>query len=310
VTDLEEWREFARRERARGISLAILIGGEPSLFPGRLSVFVEEMPYVWLSTNGVKQIPVEGFEKVAVSVTLFGGGALDDELRGILPGGRRTSGLFETALKNYHNDKRVFFVYALSPDSSPHVEDVVRRIGDNGNQVLFNYYSPYDNPDSPDTKAIQEKEKRLLERVLEVREAYPQVVLSHPYYIRTLITGSSHWGKFGYDVCPSISRDYEGNRERIANGNPTLPGFNAIAPDLKTVNMCCTSGHCGQCRDSQAVISWLMMSLPHFLESRERLMEWVEIGESFWRQFCWSPYHPTANTLAASGPQAVVPRVA
>ena len=289
VKDLEAWRSFARRERERGITLALLIGGEPSLFPDRIQVFVEEMPYVWLSTNGLVPIPKEGFEDVAISITLFGGGPLDDDLRGIRPGGKTINGLFETALKNYKNDSRIFYIYALTRDSIPYMEDVVKRAGDNGNQVEFNYYGEYAGPVGiPRSNAMEE---RLLEKALSVQEMYPEVVLSHPYYIRTIIKGESHWGRWGYDVCPSISQDYPGNRNRLANGNPALPGFNSYAPDLKTINMCCTSGHCENCRDSAAVLSWLMISMQHFLDSEEHFKTWLELCEKFWSHFCWSPYH-------------------
>ena len=69
------------------------------------------------------------------------------------------------------------------------------------------------------------------------------------------------------------------------NGNPVLPGFAAYAADAKTLNFCCTSGHCESCRDSQAVYSWLLVSLPHFLDSKERLRTWVDVAEGYWRQF-------------------------
>jgi len=40
--------------------------------------------------------------------------------------------------------------------------------------------------------------------------------------------------------------------------------------------------------------SWLMVSLAHFLDSTESLREWVEMAESYWRQFVWSPYRDAA----------------
>jgi organic radical activating enzyme len=290
VVDVEAWRSFARAERERGVTSAVLIGGEPSLYPRRINAFMEAMPYVWISSNGLVPMPRDGFENLGIGVTLFGGGPLDDELRGISPTGRRLSGLFDTALKNYRNDRRVFYFYALSLSSVPYLEDVVKRAGDNGNRVLFNYYSDYTNAETMPGSGMRDEEQRLLEKALEVRAAYPDVVLSHPYYIRAIITGRSHWGSFGYDVCPSVSKDYEANRARLLNGNPTLPGFNSIAPDLRTVNLCSNSGRCAQCRDSQAFTSWLLVSMHHFLGSKEQLLCWIELSESFWRQFCWSPY--------------------
>ncbi len=62
------------------------------------------------------------------------------------------------------------------------------------------------------------------------------------------------------------------------------------APDLTTIHFCCTSGHCEGCRDSQAVQTWLLVSVRHFLQSKQGLQTWVELAENYWRQFVWSPY--------------------
>src|SRR5437773_1450785 len=204
-TDLAALRAFIQRERARHINAALLIGGEPTLVPDRIMAFVEGMEYITISTNGVRPLPRDGFERVSVAITLFGGGPLDDAL----------------------------------------------RVGD----------------------------------------TYPDTVLSHPYYLRALINGQTEFGRFGYNVCPSVSWDHPAHATRRANGNPTLPLFNVYAPDLTTIHFCCTSGHCEGCRDSQAVQSWLLVSARQFLHSEEGLRTWVELAETYWRQFVWSPYH-------------------
>ena len=289
VKDATQLRTFVERERDRGINAALLIGGEPTLFPDRIAIFRDAMRHVTVSTNGLRPLPYQEFEDVAIGVTLFGGGALDDDLRGIRPGGKRFTGLFDTALANYKADPRVGFIYAVTENGIEHIEPTVRRIQDNGNRVTFNFYSRYDEP-SP----IADAERReLLDEVLRVQAAYPDIVMSHPYYIRTLITGRSHWGSFGYDVCPSVSVDHPNNAARLANGNPYLPSFNAYTADLDTVELCCTSGHCDGCRDSQAVQSWLLVSLNQFLGSVDELRTWVELGESYWTQFVWSDFHPS-----------------
>jgi hypothetical protein len=291
VTDPAAWRAFAEAERKRGVTMPLLIGGEPTLVLDRVRAFIEHMPYVTISSNGIKPVPRDGFENVSIGCTLFGGGPLDDELRGHSPSGKPMTGLFQTALANYRNDDRVTFVYAVTPESLPHVEQVVAQIRDNGNKVLFNYYTGYsDVVTSLRSRASREAE--VLDRLIAVKEAYPEVVLSHPYYLRALITGKTHFGTFGYDTCPSVSASYAGNAERIGGEHPVIPGFEVYAPDLKTVNKCCTSGECTGCRDSQAVMSWLMVSARHFVGSTALLRTWVEIAESFWKQFCWSPYHP------------------
>ncbi len=286
VHRIDSVREFVRRERERGITAALIIGGEPTLFPEKVAAFVENLDYVSVSTNGLKKLPVAGFENIAVLITLFGGGRLDDKLRAIRPNGKRFTGLFQMALENYRNDPRAFFIYAITEDGVDFIEETVRRIGDNGNRVNFNFYSKYHTSEP----LRMESAKRLIDEALRVKSLYPDVLASHPYYIRTIITGDTHWGRFGYDVCPSISVDHPDHKARLANGNPVLPRFNAFAADFETVNFCCTSGHCQDCRDSQAIFSWLMISMGKFRDSEEHMKTWIELAESYWCQFYWASF--------------------
>jgi hypothetical protein len=288
---LDRWQEFAAQESGRGVTSALLIGGEPTLFQKRVRAFVENMPYVTISSNGIRGLPRDGFENVNVALTLFGGGPLDDGLRAYLPSGRAIGGLFDTALANYKHDDRTIFIYALTPQSVPYVSETVRRVADNGNQLTFNFYTEYGSTNA----ASQEQDRsELLEAALRAHDHYPEAVACHPYYIETLIRGETSFGRFGYETCPSISVDHPAHSARLRNGNPVLPGFNAWAADTRSLNFCCTSGHCDGCRDSQAVYSWLMVSLTKFLESKDQLKTWVEIAESYWRQFVWSPFHRRA----------------
>lgn len=286
-TELAALRDFIQREHARHINAALLIGGEPTLVPQRIMAFVEGMEHVTISTNGLRPLPRNGFERVSIGITLFGGGDLDDELRAIKPGGLRFTGLFDMALRHYRDDPRAIFNYAITSRGIDHIEPTVRRIRDNGNRVTFNFYSAYHTADPLRCS----KEQALLDEALRISDAYRDTVVTHPYYLRALVTGQTEFGPFGYDVCPSISWDHPGHAARRANGNPSLPLFNAYAADLETVQFCCTSGHCDGCRDSQAVQSWLLVSLRRFLHSKQGLQTWVELAESYWRQFVWSPYH-------------------
>jgi len=286
---IEKLRTFVEREKnERRVNCALLIGGEPTLVPSRVQVFVDHMKYVTVSTNGIRALSAADFPDVAIAVTLFGGGPLDDELRGIKPGGKRFTGLFETSLANYRNDRRASFVYAVTSKGIDHIRPTARRIVDNGNLVSFNYYIEYDVP--PEQRASDEA--RLLDRLLEVKQELGPFVTSHPAYIETLITGRAHGDTFGYSVCPSISNDHPMHADRIANGKPVLPFFNAYSADMETLASCCTSGQCESCHDSQAIYSWLMVSFDRYLDSPDTLRTWVELAESYWSQFVWAPYSP------------------
>ncbi|MEU6755106.1 radical SAM protein [Streptomyces sp. NPDC046685] len=286
--DLTKVRAFVERIKADGVTSALLIGGEPTLVPDRIRPFVDLLDFVTISTNGLLALPMEGFEEVAIAVSVFGGGPLDDQLRAIHPNGRRFSGLIDTALENYRGDPRATFVYALTEQGSGYIEETVRKMAENGNLVSFNFYSEYGGE-----HPLREPEgRRLLNEALRVQQLFPDAVVNDPYYIEALITGRSHGQSFGYDVCPSISVDHKAHEQRMANGNPVLPGFNAWGADLETVQFCCTSGHCGDCRDSQAVHSWLLMSMHEFLDGPDSLRTWLGVSEGYWRQWSWSPYSP------------------
>lgn len=287
LTDLTQIREFAQKLARDGVTQATLIGGEPTLVPQRIEPFVEALPYITVSTNGLRPMP-KGFDTISIVVSLFGGGPLDDELRAIRPGGRTFTGLFDTALSHYTDDPRVMFIYALSEPGLRHIEPTVRKIADNGNLVTFNFYSEH----GTDQPLRIRDEAQILDEALRVRQLYPEAVVSHPYYIRSLVTGRSHWGgTFGYDVCPSISVDLPQHEHRVANGNPVLNGFAVWGADYQTLQFCCTSGDCDGCRDSQAVYSWLVVNMNRFLGGVPELELWLDIAESYWRQWFWSPYH-------------------
>lgn len=279
--------------KVRKINSALVIGGEPALFLDRLSMYQEKMRYLTVSSNGLRPIPLKGFESLAIALSIFGGGPLDDQLRAIKPNGRRFTGLFDKALDNYKGDRRAIFIYAITEDGIDYIEDTVRKIERNGNIVSFNFYSKYGSH-SP---SGQKYRAALIAEALRVKAMYRDTVISHPYYIETMISGKSHWDAFGYKNCPSISVDHPAHRERLRNGFPSLPLFNTWSADLKTIKFCCTSGHCNGCRDSQAVFSWLLVSMPEFLETSDRLKTWIEIAESYWSQFSWSPHFKNKSPL-------------
>lgn len=296
-----ELEAFVMKEVSRGINHSLLIGGEPSMFPERISVYVEHMKHVTISTNGYKKLPYEGFESTCIGLSIFGGEKSDDRIRAIRPNGTPFTGLFETALRNYENDDRVWVNYAVTPTLVEEVIPTVRRIIDNGNIVNFNYYHDY----SSHTDYAGDTTE-LYDALMECRTRWPKQIVSHPYYLKTLLSGKSHFGTFGYDTCPSLSVDFPGNQERINNGNRVLPLFNAWAADLKTVVKCCTSGDCESCRDSQAVHSWLISNIKKFSDNAENLKTWIELAESFWAQYSWSDYSLYKKALKPLEAETVV----
>jgi hypothetical protein len=276
---------FVRREVERGVNTALLIGGEPTLFPDRVAVYVQHMEHVTISSNGLRALPREGFEDVNVALTRVGGLRSDDGLRAIRPGGKAFTGLLETALGHYEGDDRAIFIYAVTPEHVDEIEPTVERILANGNVLSFNYYHDYGSA----TK-YPERVDALLDTMLELKAKHAGRIASHPHHMTALVRGQTDFGRFGYDTCPSVSVDHPDNQARLANGNRYLPKFNAWAADLQTVLKCCTSGECESCRDSQAVYTWLLVSFERYATSPANIATWVDVAESYWSQFTWSPY--------------------
>ncbi|WP_370942324.1 radical SAM protein [Amycolatopsis sp. cg5] len=288
IRDLDTIREFARGLRTSGVTHTLLLGGEPALVPDRLRVFAETLPYVTVVTNGTRPVPRDGLENVNVAVSLWGGGPIDDQLRGHRPNGGEVKGLFQCGLDAYKDDPRAVWIYTISEFGIPYMEDTVAAIAENGNQVNFGFYSDY----GTDPEARISESRRAIDEMIRIQEKYPDVVIGHPYYFETLVTGSSHWADFGYQTCPSISVDHPAHADRLADGHPVLRGFNTYRTD-HTVQFCCTSGDCNGCRDSQAVWTWLLVNMHRFLRDASQLELWVTLAENFYRQFYWSAYHPT-----------------
>jgi hypothetical protein len=112
--------------------------------------------------------------------------------------------------------------------------------------------------------------------------------------------GETAWGVFNAASCPSVSEDHPENVDRFASGWPALPRFNAYRADFASLARCCTSGECAKCRDSQAVISWLLVNARHVLKEDDGLRTWTEVAESYFSQFVWSQYHPRNRIEHAS----------
>jgi len=296
IREIERWQAFAEKEALRGATVGLLIGGEPTLYPNRIAAIHSAIPYITVSSNGEIPLSKTDFPDVTVALTLFGGYLSDDRIRAIRSNGKRFSGLFQKVLDNYRYDHRAGFVYAVNYDAIDEIEETVKRIQDNGLRLLFNFYRNF----SQHEVETEDQEMALLERVLKIKQKYPEVVSSTPHMLETMFVGKTHWGKFGYKTCPSISSDYPGAKERMANGHPTLPGFNAYTADHQ-VTLCCTGGDCTTCRDSQAISSWILSNMRKYMKNPELMRTWVESAESYWSQFIWSPWHPYYQVQHRSG---------
>ena len=103
--DVHAWEDFIDSEKERGVNLAILIGGEPTLFLDRVEAFYKRMP-TYCATNGIIKVPRDRFPDMMVGISLWG----DEEDEKVLRG----KDTFSISSKNYEGDAYTYYLYTLT----------------------------------------------------------------------------------------------------------------------------------------------------------------------------------------------------
>lgn len=161
-------------------------------------------------------------------------------------------------------------------------ESVVRQCIENGNYVLFNYYE--DNADVGgefDHRLGFEAVRREVDRLIEM---FPDRIISTSYVNKVATTNRLFEQTWGYDVCPTISANYERNRERMQNGNRYNAHFRAYNPDLRTVRRCCVGENrdCSKCYNAYARYTWIMINRARHMGSLRDFTNWLTSMYSFY----------------------------
>lgn len=267
---------FLEREKARGTNFATIVGGEPSLFLGRIEKLYANF-WTNVATNGLIKIPYEGLENLPIGISVWGDHETDRTLRG---GGKIN--VFSKALRNYRDDPRAFWYYTVAPGHAREVERVVEQCVANGNYVLFNFYGDLcglggDLDYRQGFAAVRREIHRMIAR-------YPDRILLTCYLSEVVSTGMLYGERWGYDVCTSISSDNEVNRERIQNGKPYNPHFRAYHADWRSTRRCCTGNDrdCASCFDVWEHFSWVMLNLKRHLGSQREFTNWLTTAYLFY----------------------------
>jgi hypothetical protein len=230
-----------------------------------------------VATNGLIRIPYEGLENMPMGVAIWGSRETDARLRG-QPG----KDLFSQALANYRGDPRAFFYYTVAPGHAHEIEPVVREIVDNGNRVLFNYYSDVSELGGElgygqGFDAVRREVDRMIDR-------YPEFMYTTRYLNEVTTTGRLGDEQWGYEVCTNLSVDNDINAERKQNGKPLNPHFRAINADFVSTRRCCTGStrDCASCFDTWEHFSWIMINMRKHLGSREAFADWLTTMFAFY----------------------------
>ena len=276
-TDIRKWEAFVEREQARGVNLAILIGGEPTLYLDRVEVFYRRLPS-YCATNGLIKVPRDRFPDMMLGISLWGDEADEKILRG--------KDTFAISSKNYAGDPRAYYLYTITPKQVGYTEKIIKRIADVGLKVHLQLLSNDEGVEGFSWEDQQLQDIRI--EMDEMLNRYPQTVISCKYYHEIITTGRMLGRTFGWLECPSVT-------EPMDSRNPQpkrLIHFIRWAADLNTMHRCCTSAtrDCAICKDGAAHMSWVMVHKRAHLQSAQDLQNWIEVYEMFAKLYRFIPW--------------------
>ena len=275
--DIARWEAFIDKEMARGVNLAILIGGEPTLCLDRVEAFYQRLP-TFCATNGIIKVPRDRFPDMMVGISLWG----DEEDEKLLRG----KDAFSISSKNYEGDPYTYYLYTITPKQLGKTERIIKKIRDAGLKVHMQLLS---NDEGVDGFSWQPAElEQIRQEMDEVLDGYPETVISSKYYHEIITTGKMMGRPFGWMECPSVT-------ETLDKRNPAprrLTHFIRWASDLKTMHRCCTSEtrDCSTCKDGAAHMSWVMVNKRAHMKSTRDLQNWIEIYEMFAKLYQFIPW--------------------
>lgn len=276
--DIKKWEGFIDKEVQRGVNLAIIIGGEPTLHLDRLEAFYKRVP-TYCATNGIIKVPREKFPDMMVGISLWGDEEDEKTLRG--------RDVFSISRKNYEGDDYTYYLYTLTPHQlGGKMEKVVRKIGDAGLKVHFQLLSNDEDAEGFSWTAEQLKDVR--SEMDAMLDAYPETVISSKYYHKVITTGKMLDREWGWKECPSVTETFDNRKPQPKR----LIHFIRWASDLQTTHRCCTSAtrDCKTCKDGAAHMSWVMVNKRAHMNSPEDFKNWIEIYEMFAKLYRFIPW--------------------
>ncbi len=276
-TDITRWEAFVEKEQARGVNLAILIGGEPTLHLDRVEAFYKRLP-TFCATNGLIKVPRDRFPDLMVGISLWG----DEEDEKLLRG----KDAFAVSSQNYAGDPNTYYLYTITPRQIGRTERVIRRIAEAGFKVHMQLLSNDEGVEGFSWTASQLADIRA--EMDAMLDRYPGAVISCRYYHEIITTGRMLGRPFGWMECPSVTEPMDDRKPQPKR----LIRFIRWAADLQTMHRCCTSAtrDCRTCKDGAAHMSWVMVNKRAHLNSAKDLQNWIEVYEMFAKLYRFIPW--------------------
>ena len=274
---LDRWEAFIDSEMARGVNLAILIGGEPTLFLDRVAAFYQRLP-TFCATNGLIKVPRDRFPDLMVGISLWGDENDEKTLRG--------KDTFAISSRHYAGDPHTYYLYTITPKQIGKIDKVVRKIRDIGVKVHMQLLSNDEGVDGFSWTAQELKDVRY--EMDDVLDRYPDTVISCKYYHDVITSGEMLGRPFGWNECPSVTEPLDTRDPQPKR----LIHFIRWASDLKTMHRCCTSEtrDCSTCKDGAAHMSWVMVNKRAHIRTTKDLQNWIEVYEMFAKLYQFIPW--------------------
>ena len=275
--DITRWEAFVDKETARGVNLAILIGGEPTLCMDRVEAFYKRLP-TFCATNGIIKVPRDRFPDMMLGISLWGDEADERVLRG--------KDAFSISSKNYAGDPHTYYLYTITPKQLGKTDRIIKKIRNAGLKVHMQLLS---NDEGVDGFHWQPEElAQIRSEMDEVLDHYPDTVISSKYYHEIITTGKMMGRPFGWMECPSVTDPLDKRDPKPRR----LTNFIRWASDLNTMHRCCTSEtrDCSTCKDGAAHMSWVMVNKRAHMQSTRDLQNWIEIYEMFAKLYQFIPW--------------------
>ncbi len=275
--DIKKWETFVDSEKQRGVNLAILIGGEPTLHLDRVEAFYKRLP-TFCATNGLIKVPRDKFPDMMLGISLWG----DEEDEKVLRG----KDTFSISSKNYEGDPHTYYLYTITPRQIGKTDRIIGKIQDVGLKVHMQLLSNDEGVDGFFWKP--EELSKIRQEMDTMLDKYPNTVISSKYYHEIITTGMMLGRSFGWKECPSVTEPLDTRDPKPKR----LIHFIRWASDLKTMHRCCTSEtrDCSTCKDGAAHMSWVMVNKRSHMRSAKDLQNWIEIYEMFAKLYQFIPW--------------------
>ena len=170
----------------------------------------------------------------------------------------------------------------MAPGHAHEIESVVEECIENGNRVLFNYYSDVAELGGElDYRQGFDEVRTEVERMIQ---RYPDMLLTTRYLNQVVTSGRLAGQVWGYGVCTNLTADHPVNADRIQNGNPYNRHFRAINADFQSTRRCCTvvNRDCRSCFDTWEHFSWVMINMRKHLHSKQAFTDWLSTMFAFY----------------------------